>query len=180
MSVTPASAQILQLTDLSAVLAVQALCYPAFFHESEAAFRAKLLASPDTHWGCWQHQQLLAYLVTVPIASRQLPALNAVAQVIPEQPEWLYVHDLAVHPAARALGLGKLCLQTAEQYVQQRRLRGLALVAVQQAAAYWARLGFQPVAVAAHSALAAKLASFGEGAVYMEKACADFAAGLSA
>ena len=51
---------------------------------------------------------------------------------------------------------------------REKGLRGLALVAVQGAQGYWAKAGFS-LKPEISSALAEKLASFGEGAVYMEK-----------
>lgn len=158
----------LTLDDLKAVLAVQSACYPPFFHESAAAFRAKLEASPDTHWLCRREGTALGYLVTLPVAEGKLPALDADAVATVDTPEWLYVHDLAVLPEARSLGLGKRFMAEAERVAREKGLRGLALVAVEAAEGYWANLGFQPVKTVSVE-LAAKLASFGEGAVYMEK-----------
>lgn len=158
----------LTLDDLEAVLSVQSACYDAFFHESAAAFRAKVLASPDTHWLCRREGLPLGYLVTLPVAEGKLPALDAESVAMPDRPEWLYVHDLAVLPQARSLGLGKRFMAEAERVARNKGLRGLALVAVQGAEGYWAGAGFvQKEKV--DEALRLKLASFGGGALYMEK-----------
>ena len=160
--------QRLTVNDIPDVLAIQAACYEPFFHESSAAFRAKLEASPETHWLCRRDGMPLGYLVTLPVLSGKLPALDADAVAMAEKPEWLYVHDLAVLAEARSLGLGKRFMREAERVAGVKGLRGLALVAVQGAEGYWARIGFQAKREIS-PALAAKLASFGEGAVYMEK-----------
>lgn len=159
----------LTLDDLEAVLSVQSACYDAFFHESAAAFRAKVLASPDTHWLCRREGMPLGYLVTLPVAEGKLPALDSDSVAMADRPEWLYVHDLAVLPQARALGLGKRFMAEAERLARDKGLRGLALVAVQGAEAYWAKAGFT-VKTGVSPELALKLASFGGGAAYMEKA----------
>lgn len=158
----------LNAADLAEVLSVQSRCYEGFFHESAAAFRAKLAASPDTHWICRREGQALGYLVTLPVRSGKLPALDADCVEPVTAAEWLYVHDLAVLPEARSLGLGKRFMAEAERVARQKGLRGLALVAVQGADGYWAKAGFQP-RVGVSADLARKLASFGEGAMYMEK-----------
>lgn len=160
----------LTLDDLEAVLSIQSACYDPFFHESAAAFRAKLEASPDTHWLCRREGRPLGYLVTLPVAEGKLPALDADVVVTVDPPEWLYVHDLAVLAEARSLGLGKRFMAEAERVAREKGLRGLALVAVQGAEGYWAKAGFR-AKQAVSPALAGKLASFGEGAVYMERAC---------
>ena len=158
----------LTLKDLDAVLSIQTGCYDPFFHESAAAFRAKLLASPDTHWLCRREGIPLGYLVTLPVAEGKLPALDADTVIMTDKPEWLYVHDLAVLPEARSLGLGRRFMAEAERVAGAKGLRGLALVAVQGAEGYWAKAGFG-VKTGVSAELAAKLASFGDGAVYMER-----------
>lgn len=159
----------LTLNDLPELLAIQSVCYGDGFHESAQAFRAKLEASPDTHWLCRRDGQALGYLVALPVAAGQLPPLNAPQVAKAEAAEWLYVHDMAILPEARSLGLGKRFMAEAERVVMETGLRGLALVAVQGAEGYWAKLGFC-TKTETSAELAQKLASFGDGAVYMEKA----------
>jgi GNAT superfamily N-acetyltransferase len=107
--------------------------------------------------------------VTLPVAEGKLPALDAEAVPTVDTPEWLYVHDLAVLAEARSLGLGKRFMAEAERVAREKGLRGLALVAVQGAEGYWAKAGFV-MKTGTSPELAFKLASFGGGAVYMEKA----------
>jgi len=158
----------LTLNDLPELLAIQSVCYGDGFHESAQAFRAKLDASPDTHWLCRRNGQALGYLVTLPVAVGQLPPLNAPQVTKAVAAEWLYVHDMAVLPEARSMGLGWRFMREAERVAREMGLRGLALVAVQGAEGYWAKAGFvQKENV--DEALRLKLVSFGGGAVYMEK-----------
>lgn len=158
----------LNLNDLPELLAIQSVCYGDGFHESAQAFRAKLEASPNTHWLCRRNGQALGYLVALPVAAGQLPSLNAPQVTKAEAAEWLYLHDMAILSEARSLGLGKRFIGEAERVARETGLRGLALVAVQGAEGYWARAGFV-LKEDVDEEVRLKLASFGGGAVYMEK-----------
>ena len=156
--------------DVPAVLALQAQCYEAQFLEGAPAFEAKLHAAAgfESSWMAWQGDTPLAYLVALPVCEDSLPALDAPAVVLPAAPRLLYLHDLAVAPAGRALGLGRRLVAQIEQRARVLGLMRLGLVAVQGSVPYWQRQGFAEPDVPA-PALAAKLASFGAGACWMER-----------
>lgn len=160
------------VTALDAVLAIQARCYGAAFHESRQAFAAKLRAAPGCAWlvrdALGQPQ---AYLFTLPTREDALPALNAQTLAPCAAPTLLYLHDLAVLPEARAQRLPQRLLQAMRGRAAALGLSQLALIAVQGAAPYWQRHGFA-AAVADSEALRHKLASFGEGAVWMRQSLA--------
>lgn len=161
----------LRAADVPAVLALQAQCYEAQFLESARAFEAKLgAAAPfESSWMAWQGERPLAYLVALPVCERSLPALDAPVVNLPVVPRLLYLHDLAVAPAGRALGLGRRLVAQIETRARALGLARLGLVAVQDSVPYWRRQGFaEPAALA--PALAEKLASFGAEARWMERA----------
>lgn len=154
-------------TDLPAVVDIQAACYGDGFLEPVAAFANKLAEAPDTCWGVARDGRLQAYLFCLPATPDHLPALNATDWQRPAQATWLYLHDMAVHPQARALGLAARLLAAARQQAEALGCEALVLVAVQGSVPYWQRHGFTEMA--ATGPLAHKLRSFGEAARLMHQ-----------
>ena len=167
----------LRVADVPAVLALQAQCYEARFLERAESFAAKLeRADGDrTCWMAWRAgvPEPLAYLVSLTACEDSLPALDAAQLRRPAVPRFLYLHDLAVAPAGRALGLGRRLLQTVEQRARALQLARIGLVAVQDSVPYWHRQGFAAPAGALPEALTLKLASFGPQARWLERHLAD-------
>jgi GNAT superfamily N-acetyltransferase len=163
----------LRVADVPAVLALQAQCYGADFLEDAQAFEAKLHAAEPywTSWMAWRGDEPLAYLVGLPLSHDSLPALNAPQLQLPAQASLLYLHDLAVAPAGRSLGLARRLVEHVERRASDLGLVTLGLVAVQGSQAFWQGQGFatlQPLP----AALAAKLASFGPEARFMQRSLA--------
>lgn len=159
--------RLMQEGDLDAVIRLQSTCYSNEFHEPKAAFASKLKAAPDSCWVMHGPGGLQAYLVCLPIAGSQLPALHAPDWHKPANPDWLYLHDLAIHPDARGMGLASLMLSKANELAESRRLASMGLIAVQDSVPFWRRYGFEPVTGAAAQISEGKLASFGKEATFM-------------
>lgn len=157
----------MQEADLDAVIGLQMACYDREFHEPKSSFASKLFAAPDSCWVAAGPQGLLAYLVCLPIEGDGLPALHAPQWRKPLHPDWLYVHDLAIHPQARGTGLASAMLQQATALARDQHLATMGLIAVQGSVPFWHRHGFEPARTPIAQGMAAKLASFGEGAVFM-------------
>lgn len=166
----------LRAADLAAVLAVQAQCYGPELLENRQAFEAKLAVTAGTDGSslsCFiavqrSSGQALAYLISLPACELSLPAWNAPVLQPPRGARLLYLHDLAVAPAGRSLGLGRQLLERAERSAQALGLDQLGLVAVQGSLPFWQRQGFEQVAQPS-PALRQKLASFGSAACWMER-----------
>lgn len=160
----------LRAADVPQVLALQAQCYEAQFLESSRAFEAKLVAAEPhrSSWIAMQDGVALAYVVALPVSLRTLPSLDAPSISISGQPDLLYLHDLAVAPAGRSLGLGRRLAVQVEQSAQTLGLDRIGLVAVQASEAYWRRQGFEELEILPE-VLAVKLASFGADARWMER-----------
>jgi GNAT superfamily N-acetyltransferase len=163
----------LTATDLSAVLRLQAQCYPGAYLEPEAAFAAKLQASPQTLWGAGHPNapgELLAYLVCLPVQGLQWPPLHADHCLSPASPDGLYLHDLSLHPDARGRGVGQALVQQARLWAQTQGLKRLVLIAVQGSQPYWRKLGFTPIPEPALRQHQADTSSFGDQAQAMWQA----------
>lgn len=162
----------LRPADLDAVMDIQSACYTAFAPESRAAMAAKPRLAPGTCWvaTAGARPRPLAYLLALPWRLGQAPALDAVLERLPQAPDCLYLHDLAVAPEARTLGLGAALVERFFATLRRGPWQHAALIAVQDAAPYWQRHGF--VRQTPDAALAAKLSTYGAGAQYM---CRDTA-----
>lgn len=154
--------------DLPALLQIQAACYPAGYLESEGTIHGRLVAAGETAWVAETAAGVCAYLVACPSRLQYVTALDGIFATA-AAPDTLYLHDLAVAPAATGRRLGPRLVERALAYAGERQLRYASLVSVQGSARFWQRLGFAEVELRAATAHAA-LASYGNGAVYMSRA----------
>ena len=151
--------------DLPAVLDIQAACYTALVPESRQSLHAKLRASPSTCLVASISDETVGYLIALPWESSSPPALNTAECRLPSSPDCLHLHDLAVTPAARKLGAGRMLVQAFLARLEASGLGGASLVAVQDSAPYWERFGFR--AVPASASLESTLSTYGQEVRYM-------------
>lgn len=157
--------------DLPSVLAIQAQAYAgaAFSPERAEVYRDRMALAPDLCLVATDAAGVpLGYLVSHPGRTEQLPpALDTELGRLAERPDCWYLHDCAIAAHAHGQGLAGALYREALARARARGLRRAALVAVGDAAGYWARLGY---AVQELPALRAKLAGYGAGACYMARA----------
>ena len=150
--------------DLDAVVEAARLSFPNH-PEDRACFQNRLALYPR---GCFVlaagDAPARGYLIAYPWRADAAPALNCLIEGLPVDAELLYLHDLALHPEARGGGVtGAIVERLAEQAVEDG-WPAIALVAVNDAAGFWARHGFQ---VHDTPDMAGKLAGYGADARYM-------------
>lgn len=151
--------------DLPAVMAIAAAVHPAY-PEDHAVFAERLRLFPE---GCLLldgPEGLLGYLVSHPWDCAAPPALDSLLGVLPARPGCFYIHDLALLPAARGSGAGSAAVTAVADLALRSGLPCLALVAVAGSSGFWQRHGFRERNV---PALAAKLASYDDAALYLER-----------
>lgn len=153
-----------RLADLNAILQIQALCYTELEPESAESMGAKLQAAPQSCFVAEYQGQVVGYLLSLPWILHQLPALDSQTCQLPDQPDCFYLHDLAVAPAGRGLGVAQQLVQAFFAALAQSRLQAACLIAVQDSGAFWQRWGFQHLQ--ADAALQLKLDSYGPGVEY--------------
>lgn len=150
--------------DLDGVVAVAQLSFPD--HPEERACFANRLALHAE--GCFvlaaDNGPVMGYLVAYPWRRNAAPALNVLIDAIPADAEVLYLHDLALHPDARGGGRTGPVIERLAEDAKAAGWPALALVAVNDAAAFWGRNGFE---VQTPPGMAEKLASYGADARYM-------------
>lgn len=152
--------------DLDAVCAVAWTAFPDH-HEDRAVFADRLALNPG---GCFVlaagDEPARGYLIAYPWRLDDAPALNTVLGALPDAPDVLYLHDLALAPEARGGGHAARIVERLAAQAAQAGWPAIALVAVNQAAPFWAGLGFEP---RDNPAMTRKLASYGADARYMAR-----------
>ncbi|MBH9551911.1 GNAT family N-acetyltransferase [Inhella gelatinilytica] len=155
--------RLLTPADAEAVLALQQRVYPPTHWERWAVLGAKQALYPA---GCWAavdaQDRLLAYLFSHPWRRGTAPALHGELTQLPSHPDCYALHDLALAPEARGQGLARRLVDGARAHAQGLGLTTLTLVAVQNSAGFWQRMGFEPCGVQD-----ASLLSYGANAVAM-------------
>ena len=150
--------------DLDPVCAVAWTAFPNH-HEDREVFADRLALNPG---GCFVlaagDAAARGYLIAYPWRLDDAPALNTVVGRLPDPPNVLYLHDLALAPDARGQGHAALIVERLAAQAAQSGWPAITLVAVNQAAPFWAALGFEPRDA---PAMTRKLATYGEGARYM-------------
>ena len=146
---------------------IQARCYSAIVPESNASMGAKLAASPATCFVAEGCGGIEAYLLALPWHFHNPPCLDAAECRLPETPDTLYLHDLAVAPEARGSGAAAELVRAFLAAQTRLGLPRASLIAIQESASWWVRHGFRPVSVDAH--LAQRLTTYGAGACYMQR-----------
>lgn len=149
---------------LAPALVLQSQVYPAFLVEPEEAFASRLRVAAPFNLVIEREGCLLAYLLAHAWPRRSPPAVGTVL-ASDQDGDTLYLHDLAVSPAARGTGIGQLLVAHGMALATAAGLERAELIAVEGAADYWRRLGFR--AETPPSALADKVAAYGPAARWM-------------
>ncbi|MFH5926721.1 GNAT family N-acetyltransferase [Roseomonas xinghualingensis] len=148
--------------DLPAVSAIAAAVHPGY-PESDAVFAERLRLAPETCLLLEMAGAAAGYVLAHPWYRGRPPALDSLIGVLPSAPEVLYLHDIALLPAARGTGAGREAVR-----LVGNRARGLpmALVAVGGASGFWEGQGFRRMRDEGFDALPP---GYGPDALYMEK-----------
>ncbi|AWJ85010.1 GNAT family N-acetyltransferase [Azospirillum sp. TSH58] len=161
----------MEATDLDRVMAIAEIVHPDY-PEDRAVFAERLALYPE---GCAMAEidgavadgDCIGYIVMHPGRLGVPPPLDSPLGALPEGADCLYLHDVALLPAARGLGLGVAALERMDALAARQGFRWLALTSTPGARAFWDAQGFLPHDGGA--GLAAKLASYGGGMTYMTK-----------
>ena len=169
------------ISDIPEILRIQALCYTSIEPEKADAFINKLQQAADcayvvedknniikdsndnAHTEIKENGKLLAYVFALPIRIEQPPTLDADDFIVPQQADCLYLHDLAIDPSARGLGLSAPLLEAFFHTAQVRQLSQASLIAIQNSVPFWQRYGFHHRhPLSQDSELQARISVYGE------------------
>ncbi len=150
--------------DLDDVSRIAAAAHPEALSERPDVFAEKLGLFPRGCLAFALGERVAGYAFSHPWMLGDAPALDAFLGALPESPDCLYLHDLAIAAEARGRGEAARAIASLTALAAAERLGALALIAVQGTDRFWTRAGFLD---APAPRLAAKLAGYGPGARYM-------------
>jgi N-acetylglutamate synthase-like GNAT family acetyltransferase len=107
---------------------------------------------------------VVGYGIAYPWVKGSIPPLGALIGALPDAADLIYLHDLALFPETRGTGAAGGFVAWLVKHARVAGWPRIALVAVNDAAPFWARQGFAAVD---SPDLRAKLASYGDDARYM-------------
>lgn len=113
---------------------------------------------------------IAGYVISHPWKRAMPPDLDALLGALPADADCWYIHDIGIAGEARGSGAAAEILGVLEELARRNGFSVIALVAVGGAAGYWRRFGFND---AMTDELRDALRSYGDDAVYMEKALRD-------
>ena len=157
----------LALSDLADLLAVQLACYGEGFVESGEVFARRLASPANCSLVLDRGGRMCAYLAAYRSVRGKVTPLHGDFEAVGE-PDTLYLHDMAVLPACAGQGLARALLQPLWAQAASQGLQHSALVSVQGSQAYWERHGYV-MNLLSDPSQHDRLASYGEGAVYMAR-----------
>ncbi len=153
----------LRQDDMAAVMAIATALHPEARERAEV-FEEKRRLSPGNCFALQFEHALVGYLISHPWRQGDIPPLDAFLGGLPDTPDCLYLHDIAILAEARGCGCAAAAIERLADNARRMNLHALALVSLYGTDALWGRLGFVPIA---RGALSAGLGSYGENAVYM-------------
>lgn len=130
-------------SDWSTILRIQREVYYEFTPESEAVMRSKATRGPRTCFVAIDEQfAIVAYCLAHPYPPNQVAVLGTADSIALEPTNNLYLHDLAVQKVSTGRGIAQLLFDHLTAVAKLSGYQTMSLVAVQQAAGFWKKLGF--------------------------------------
>ncbi len=155
----------MKVADVDGMLALAEVLYPDHPEERDVIL-GRLSLYPAGCKVSEREGEIVGYAISHPWVSGQPPSLNAKLIGLPPKSDIYYLHDIAIAPAAQGKGVANAVVVELLAHARSAGFRNAELVAVNGSAPFWSRHGFhrQPP-----SAMARKLTTYGEGAVYMKR-----------
>jgi ribosomal protein S18 acetylase RimI-like enzyme len=144
---------------------IAAAAHPGFFESPGVLAERQRLY----HNGCYLlevGERPAGYVLSHPWRAGILPALNALLGELPDEPDTYYLHDLALLPVARRIGVASEIVRALIKHARANDFPTMTLVAVNKSQGFWEKHGF---AVTEAPALADKLKSYEADARLMVK-----------
>lgn len=157
MTTSPQQYRTIVDADWPAIMRIQSEVYHEFHPETEAVMRSKtshslatsfvaidvdIEGATDTVTG--GTERVVAYCLAHPYPSNRVAVLGTVYSASAVDTENLYLHDLAVQRASAGRGIAQTLLNHVIAVAKSSGYRTMSLVAVQDAAGFWGKMGFTP------------------------------------
>ena len=157
----------LHLSDLDAVMHIQARCYIDIEPERREVMASKLAIKGHNCLVIEGPTGIAGYLICHPWELNNLPALDVIQTRIPAGAACFYLHDLAIDPDARGLRLAQRLVQQALRDARDQGFSRAALVAIQGSVPFWQTFGFTDHSPQLPWALQQRLYDYGANAAYL-------------
>lgn len=156
-----------QISDLEAIMQIQAEAYGADLIESRSCMAQRLSQPDNLNLLAELNGQAAAYLFMYCSTPGKITPFNGafIPCAADAQTKTLYLHDLAVNQRGRGHGLAKQLLQQARQRAALLHCNSMSLVAVQDALPFWKKNGFRQVTLT-DPAQHRQLAGYAENACF--------------
>lgn len=151
----------IEASDWPAILQIQSEVYVDVAPEPDEVMMSKWVASPEL---CFtfknENAEALGYLLAHRWTSLTPPKLYQITQS--NNGEVLFIHDLAVSPKGKRLGIGKSLVMQLLSTARQQGIKQALLVSIQNSQGFWQQFGFvvDPCSVSS---------TYGESAVIMSR-----------
>lgn len=132
--------------------------------ERKEVFAEKLRLFPEGCFKLMWKGKMVGYAISHPWKLFSIPPLDAFLQALPQDPDCIYIHDVAVLREARGRNAAGLFISKVSQVARECGISHLACVSVYGTDVLWSRFGFR---VVMNDVIAAKLEGYGNTAKYM-------------
>jgi len=132
--------------------------------ERREVFAEKLRLFPG---GCFKFMfegRMMGHAFSHPWMLYSIPPLDDFLGALPEKPDCIYVHDVAVLSPARGHNAAGMFIDRISEVARRLKIPHLACVSVYGTDVLWARFGFR---IVTSNDISSKLVSYGESAKYM-------------
>ena len=152
--------------DFGAVLGIQIELFPAELQEDVSILRRRCELFAEGCWAIKADGEVVGYVVSNPWTLACPPMLGTYIERLPEKPDCVYLHDIAIHPRMGGRGLGGRAVAEFKQFVREAGYARISLVAVMDSRGFWEKQGFTeaPLNAEDRESLAEH---YGPGACYM-------------
>lgn len=154
----------LSVSDIAGVLRVADEIHPDL-PEGDFVFTERVKLFPDGCLALIDGDEVCGYAISHPIRHSQPPALDSLLGEIAPNADQYYIHDVAILPKFRGLGLARDCIEKLLEVA--KRYPTTCLISVYGTTPFWARFGF--VAEQVNDVLSEKLREYGEDASYLTR-----------
>jgi len=132
------------------------------YPEDEAIFAEKQRLYPEGCFSLISDNELVGYIISHPWRLGETPAINKFLNRLPEKPDTLYWHDIALSPKVRARGAVQEGVSLVLAHARAASFASVSGTAVSGTAIFWKRQGFSFLSETAHD-----LPSYGKEARLM-------------
>jgi GNAT superfamily N-acetyltransferase len=130
--------------DLPDLFRIERESYTPELRESEAAVLSKMALFRAGTLGCFDGDEMCGYAFALPWRRGTLISVAQVLDVLPADPDVMYIHDMVVAPGHRRRHVASTLLAEIMRLAEALNLGAFALVAVQGSEPFWERAGFAP------------------------------------